>query len=56
VVPDKSGQTAEWAYDTLRERIDALVDEAYPQFADGEPEIPESTVSHREINGNNIRD
>lgn len=25
--------------DDLRDRIDALVDEAYPQFAEGEPEV-----------------
>jgi hypothetical protein len=29
------GQTGEEAYNILRERVDELVDEAYPQFADG---------------------
>lgn len=32
------GPTAEFAYTTLRERIDELVDETYPQFACGMPE------------------
>jgi hypothetical protein len=35
------GPTAEFAYYTLRERIDELVDEAYPQFSLGMPEVPE---------------
>jgi hypothetical protein len=33
------GHTGEGAYLILRDRIDALVDEAYPQFAEGEPEV-----------------
>lgn len=32
------GPTAEEAYYLLRERVDALVDETYPQFAEGAPE------------------
>jgi hypothetical protein len=32
------GQTGEEAYNILRERVDELVDEAYPQFAEGMPE------------------
>jgi hypothetical protein len=33
------GDTGEGAYLILRNRIDALVDEAYPQFAEGAPEV-----------------
>jgi hypothetical protein len=33
------GDTGEGAYLILRDRIDALVDEAYPQFAEGESEV-----------------
>jgi hypothetical protein len=33
------GKTAQEAYDILRERVDELVDEAYPQFAEDEPEV-----------------
>jgi hypothetical protein len=35
------GITAQAAYAKLRSRIDDLVDEAYPQFAEGEPEVPD---------------
>jgi len=31
------GETGAGAYQILRERIDALIDEAYPQFANNEP-------------------
>ena len=33
------GKTAQEAYDILRERVYELVDEAYPQFAEDEPEM-----------------
>lgn len=33
------GFTGGSAYDVLRERVDALVDEAYPEYADGCPEV-----------------
>jgi hypothetical protein len=33
------GATGEDAYTILRERVDQLVDEAYPQFAEGMPEV-----------------
>jgi hypothetical protein len=33
------GETGERAYQILRARINALVDEAYPRFAEGMPEV-----------------
>jgi len=33
------GPTAEFAYQILRDRVDALVDETYPQFAAGASEV-----------------
>ena len=33
------GPTADIAYQILRGRVDALVDETYPQFAEGAPEV-----------------
>jgi hypothetical protein len=33
------GRTAETAYNVLRDRVDALIDEKYPQFAEGMPQV-----------------
>jgi hypothetical protein len=33
------GETGQWAYDELRRRVAKLVDETYPQFAEGMPEV-----------------
>ncbi len=40
------GLTGIAAYQKLRDRVDALVDEACPQFAPGAPEVEEDEVGH----------
>jgi hypothetical protein len=34
------GRTGDPAYEILRPRVDALVGEAYPKYAEGKPQVP----------------
>jgi hypothetical protein len=46
------GWTGQWAYQILRNRVDRLVDEAYPEYANGMPELGYSTYKETDTRHN----